>query len=183
MATDIPERQRLFIALYPDDSARHRLHQLALELAQQPGARVVPQANLHLTLRFLGTVEASTRACLQQELERIRGQRFKLRFEYLEFRKRQQMLWASVPNIPDGLIELVERVEQSSISCGLAASDHAFRPHVTLARKVHRAIVPRRIEELETWIEEFYLVRSETLPEGSRYTRLKGWSLNSSGAE
>ena len=183
MVSNTPERQRLFIALYPDNLVRERLHRLALELVKNSGARVVPQENLHLTLKFLGSVDVTTRACLQQKLERIRGQRFTLQIENIEYRKRQQMLWVVAGTLPDALTSLVAEVEHSSIDCGLAASDHVFRPHITLARKVRGDISPRQIEMIESRIEEYFLVRSETRPGGSRYTRLQGWRLNSVDAE
>jgi len=183
MVSETPERQRLFIALYPDDLVRDRLHRIALDLVKNSAARVVPQENLHLTLKFLGSVDATTRACLQRKLERIRGQRFTLRIENVEYRKRQQMLWAVAGTIPDALTRLVTEVEHSSIDCGLAASDHVFRPHLTLARNVHGDIAPRQIGMIEARVEEYFLVSSETRPGGSRYTRLQGWQLNTGDTE
>lgn len=183
MNPELPETQRLFIALYPDDAVRARLHRLALDLVRNSGARVVPRANLHLTLRFLGSVDAATQACLQQKLEQIRGQGFKLQFDTIEYRKRQQMLWANVTSVPDALTELVAAVEQSAVDCGLGSSDHPFRPHLTLARKVRKARIPEQIEIPETRIEEFCLVHSVTLPEGSQYTRLEHWPLNTDNAK
>jgi len=179
MDPDHPETQRLFVALYPEDAVRARLHRLALDLVQNSSARVVPQANLHLTLRFVGSVDSVTQNCLQQGLEKIRGQGFKLKFGAVEYRKRQQMLWAVVANVPEALTELAVAVEQSSVDCGLVANDRAFRPHLTLARKVRNARVPKETETVEARIEEFCLVRSETLPEGSHYTKLKCWRLDS----
>ncbi|MGW8248372.1 MAG: RNA 2',3'-cyclic phosphodiesterase [Acidiferrobacterales bacterium] len=178
MDPDLSKRQRLFIALYPNTAARDALYQLARDLVKESGGRVVPATNLHVTLKFLGPVDQSTQACLQQKLDRVRAQRFMLRFGGIEYRKRQQMLWAVLADLPDALLELGEMVERSAIDCGLPPNNHTFSPHMTLARKVHKKMRLPDIEVPETQIEEFNLVRSETLPEGSQYTKLKSWRLN-----
>ena len=178
MDPELPKKQRLFIALYPEVSVRKQLHRLTKDLVIATGGRPVPSSNLHLTLRFLGALDESEQACVIKNLDLIQGQGFMLQFVAIEHRKRQQMLWAVAADLPDALSRLVGEIERSSIDCGLSASDHAFRPHVTLARKVRKKVQPQAIEVLETRIEEFCLVRSETLPEGSQYTKLKSWSLD-----
>jgi RNA 2',3'-cyclic 3'-phosphodiesterase len=45
----------MFVAVWPDDAARRRLSLLGLEPA--PGLRLVRDAQLHVTLRFLGDVD------------------------------------------------------------------------------------------------------------------------------
>jgi 2'-5' RNA ligase len=182
MDPDLPKRQRLFLALYPDAEVRNNLHQLASQLLKGTNARVMPESKLHITLKFLGSVDESRLSCLIQNLDRIRGKQFVLRFEGIEYRKRQQMLWA-VADLPDALVELGELVEQSAIDCGLPPNNHTFSPHITLARKVRKKMRLPDIEVPETRIEEFNLVRSETLAEGSQYTKLKSWPLRSTDTE
>ena len=177
MQPEHPKRQRLFIALYPEASVRKQLHRYAKDLVATAGGRAIPASNLHLTLRFLGSLDESGQACIKERLDRIQGQSFTLKFAAIEHRKRQQMLWAVVAYFPEALSRLVEEIEQSSIDCGLSANDHAFRPHATLARKVRKTVKPQEIEILETRIDDFHLVRSDTLPEGSQYTKLASWPL------
>ena len=178
MEPEHPKKQRLFIALYPETSVRKQLHRLTKDLVTATGGRAVPESNLHLTLRFLGALDESEQACIVEKLDRIQGQSFTLRFTAVEYRKRQQMLWAVVADTPGALSGLAEEIERSSIECGFPANDHAFRPHLTLARKVRKTVKPQEIEMMETRIEEFFLVRSETLPQGSQYTKLKSWVLD-----
>ena len=178
MEPEHPKKQRLFIALYPEASVRKQLHRLTKDLVTATGGRAVPESNLHLTLRFLGASDESEQACIVEKLDRIQGQSFTLRFAGVEHRKRQQMMWAMVADTPKALSVLAEEIERSSIECGFPASDHAFKPHMTLARKVRKTVRLQEIEMPETRIEEFCLVRSETLPQGSQYTILKTWALD-----
>jgi 2'-5' RNA ligase len=177
MEPEHPKKQRLFIALYPQTSVCKQLYRLTKDLVTATGGRAVPEPNLHLTLRFLGALDKSEQACIVEKLDRIQGQSFTLRFAAVEHRKRQQMLWAIVADTPRALSGLAEEIERSSIECGFPASDHAFKPHMTLARKVRKTVRQQEIGSLETRIDEFCLVRSETLPQGSQYTILKTWAL------
>jgi len=177
MALDTSERQRLFVAVYPDEAVRDSLHRLAIKLTHGSGARVVPQSSLHITMKFLGSVDGPTQTCLQQKLDQIRGWRFELQFERVVYRKRQQMLWAVLTAVPPELNQLFGALAQSASECGIPLNGHTFLPHVTLARKVRKVDLPLEFKIPETHIDEFVLVRSETRPEGSRYTKLKCWPL------
>ena len=178
MEPEHPKKQRLFIAVYPETSVRKQLYRLTKGLVTATGGRAVPESNLHLTLRFLGALDETEQACVIEKLDDIKGQSFTLRFVAIEHRKRQQMLWAVTADVPEALSRLVGELERSSIDCGLPASDHAFKPHMTLARKVRKTVKPQEVDILETRIEKFFLVRSETLPEGSQYTKLRSWALD-----
>jgi 2'-5' RNA ligase len=50
---------RLFVAAWPDDDARRRLRGLEVELGKSKGLRFVGPERWHVTLRFLGEVDAS----------------------------------------------------------------------------------------------------------------------------
>ena len=64
---------RLFFALWPDEPARGRLAPLAAEVAAQASGKPVPIAKLHLTLAFLGEVDA---ARIDRAVEAARGVHF-----------------------------------------------------------------------------------------------------------
>jgi RNA 2',3'-cyclic 3'-phosphodiesterase len=50
---------RLFVAAWPDDDTRRRLSGLELELGKSKGLRFVGASRWHVTLRFLGDLDAS----------------------------------------------------------------------------------------------------------------------------
>jgi len=51
---------RLFVAAWPDEPTRRRLHALELELGRTKGLRFVGPSRWHVTLRFLGEVDEAT---------------------------------------------------------------------------------------------------------------------------
>lgn len=57
--------QRLFFALWPDETVRKRLRATARTLVP-PEARAVAPDAVHVTLLFIGAADAERRACLEQ---------------------------------------------------------------------------------------------------------------------
>lgn len=53
----------------------------------------------------------------------------------------------------------------------------AFRPHVTLARKVYRSARTIELQPVTWSFTDFVLVDSKTLPEGAVYTVLERFPL------
>ena len=62
-------RQRLFFALWPDDDTRHALARLAKTRLPSGSGRLVAAQNIHLTVAFLGAVDAGFR----ENVERAAG--------------------------------------------------------------------------------------------------------------
>jgi len=142
--------------------------------------RWVRPENLHLTLRFLGDVEAEgigallgavrdavagARAC-RCHLAGVRG---------FPSAARARVVAAGVePESP--LAALNERVEAAVVSRGVAAEPRRFRAHVTLGRALR---APLRGLDLDCPIahpllpvDRVVLYRSDLSPDGARYTSL-----------
>ena len=73
-----PKDVRLFFALWPDAAIRERLQQAADCIALDASARRVPQANLHLTLHFIGNVYFDEMACLREHARQVDAASFSL---------------------------------------------------------------------------------------------------------
>ena len=125
---------RLFVGLELPPEARQRLALLAG--AGIPGARWVPPANYHLTLRFIGEVPAHQAEEVDLSLSALRGRGFTLELSGLgTFAKggRDTALWAGVTRNP-ALDHLAAKIETAMQRTGLAPERRRFAPHVTLAR-------------------------------------------------
>ena len=129
---------RLFVALRPPPAIR------ALLLATSggvPGARWQDDEQLHLTLRFIGEVDARTADDLAAALGQVHAPVAELvlagvgRFAH---RGRTEALWAAVaPAAP--LAALHRKVDAACVRAGLAPEGCAFVPHITLARMARSA--------------------------------------------
>jgi len=174
---------RLFIAAFPEPSVRAALAQLSVEMADKFSGRAIVPENLHITLRFLGNTSAEDAECIRQALDQVRAGPISLLLNQLENRPRQRMVWIGCEQVSTAMPVLVTEIEKAVTGCGLPANNHAFLPHITLVRKASSRRLsggPRNLtcDPVEMVIRRIDLVRSETLPEGSRYTCLQSWPLD-----
>ena len=123
---------RLFVALEIPPALRDRL---VLLQGGVPGARWQTVEQLHLTLRFIGDVQESLAADIDDALAMIRVPAFTLELAGVgEFGgKLPRAIWAGVrPN--DDLMHLQRKIETAMQRLGLEAEERKYTPHVTLAR-------------------------------------------------
>ncbi|WP_118857577.1 RNA 2',3'-cyclic phosphodiesterase [Sphingomonas mesophila] len=122
---------RLFVAIVPPQEVRDRL----IDAMEGADLKWQDEAQLHLTLRFIGEVERPLANDLAAALGGLASPRFELavagtgRFDH----GRRGSLWAGVaPKEP--VRTLAAKVERLCQSAGLAPERRAFHPHITLAR-------------------------------------------------
>jgi len=124
---------RLFVAIRPP---AHVVGQLIARMGGIGGARWQNEDQLHLTLRFIGSVDRHQAADIQAELRTVRQRGFDLAIAELGFferRGRPEVVWAGVaPHEP--LKALHKKVDQAIIRIGLEPERRAYSPHITLAR-------------------------------------------------
>jgi 2'-5' RNA ligase len=127
---------RLFVALRPPEPVRDTLID-AMEGIE--GARWQDEAQLHVTLRFVGEVERPAANDLATALADVRWPRFELgiagvgAFERGGRGGHVHAVWARVPRSPE-LEGLRQKVERACERAGMGRETRAFTPHITLAR-------------------------------------------------
>lgn len=128
LAIRIPEEPSQAISRFIEHLRRHHLE----------AAWVKPEA-MHLTLRFLGNVEADTLPKLMEELERRMAGlpkptllvRNTGAFPSL---KRPSVVWAGVETVRGSLSPIQQACEQAAQAIGIPRETKTFHPHLTLAR-------------------------------------------------
>jgi RNA 2',3'-cyclic 3'-phosphodiesterase len=129
---------RLFVALRPPPAIRAQLLNI---MGDAEGLRWQHDGQLHITLRFIGEVDARTADDIAAALSRISGPVSKLRIAGVgtfESKGRVHTLWAGVaPREP--LHALHKKIDRATSALGLQQDGRAYRPHVTLARTGGRA--------------------------------------------
>lgn len=124
---------RLFVALPLPSEVRTRLSLLG---GGVPGARWMPPASLHLTLRFIGETDGGTAQDIAEALDTICFAPFALTLAGIDTfgqGEAARVLWVGIEREP-ALLELRERVESALRLAGLAPDTQKYIPHVTLAR-------------------------------------------------
>ncbi len=183
------EKIRTFIAVSPDADARQAVADVVRALAASPGGdavRWVPPENLHVTLRFLGGVEASR---LPELTRRVGGEvaglpRFELRFAGVSAfpspRRPRVVVFALEPEAP--LAALAAAVERGVVASGFDPEERGFRAHLTLGRaKRGRRLSPVTASVTAAGeafqVGEAVLFRSDLERGGARYTPLERMAL------
>jgi 2'-5' RNA ligase len=166
---------RLFFALWPDEPAAARLAALSRELATLSGGRPVAVAKIHLTLAFLGDVEDSALEPARRAVEGSRHPPFEVALDQVGSFKGARVAWAGCAEPSRGLVDLQSELDSRLRRAGFALDERPYTPHVTLARKVTRAMGRTPTEPIRWRARSFALVRSE-LGRGS-YATLEEWAL------
>lgn len=172
----MPDTQRLFLALWPPSDLSQQLHRLTPNFLRS-GGRAVAAENIHLTLAFLGSVNAAFHECAEQVASAIRVEPFTLTLEQMGCWPKSGILWTGPRKFPVPVLLLAQALNKELGVCGYAPEQRPFMPHVTVARNVRCPADLPRIEPLEWEVREFHLARSRTLADGARYEILRSWPL------
>lgn len=171
---------RLFIAVNPPAEIRQHLTQVQQRLRRLPAlarARFPRMANLHVTLKFLGPVEADAQQRLTAALAQVRFAPFTAGLSALGTfgRRHVRVVWLGLES--PGLCALQADV-QECLAADFPTDERAFHPHLTLARprsKVQARRLQPQLQGLDLptaeWVvDSFALMASELHPDGARHT-------------
>lgn len=177
---------RAFIAVTLDpqvvDKIADASARLRLEMA---GVRWVAPANFHLTLKFLGGIDAAMiepiGTAIRQRLSLF--QRFTINAKGLGVfpdPKRPRVLWVGLTG--DRLVSLASIVESALQPVGFTAETRKFTPHLTIGRWRQADRAPKSlVQQLENWksyefgesdVASVHLIQSVLNPKGASYSRL-----------
>lgn len=165
--------KRLFFALWPDDVTRKQCVDLIRALTCSNG-KPVPSGNLHVTLAFLGNVDAETESSMTEAAATIELSKMSITFDRIEFWRKPGILCLSSRNPDPAVTALAMNLNTRAVQCGIPVDERPFAPHVTLLRKAKRP-VPLEFEPLIWTADSFCLVESCGLPEGVEYRVIKRW--------
>jgi 2'-5' RNA ligase len=174
---------RLFFALRPEPAERSAIASATQPVVQTLHTRQVHEADLHLTLCFLGDVPEARVATVQEVASDITAHHSRLSLTRLDCWERSRVL-CLLPEQDDALRavgELARSIDAAARGAGIAPDAKPFRPHVTVARKVPPAASrARRWPEplaapLPFTTDGFVLLQSAPEPDGPRYAILRSW--------
>ncbi len=124
---------RLFVAIHPPAETRAEL--LAI-MGGVMAARWQSDEQLHLTLRFIGNVDARMADDVVAALRTVSFTAFDVAIDGLgvfERKGRIESLWAGVADATL-LTALHRKIDHALVRCGLEPERRAYKPHITIAR-------------------------------------------------
>jgi 2'-5' RNA ligase len=163
-----------FFALCPDAPAAARLESLGHDLAERCGGKPVPRARIHLTLAFLGSIDAGRAIEAQSAGAALPGAAFDVAFDVVGWFKGARVAWAGCSNPAPALVELQQRLAVALRRGGFVLDDRPYTPHLTLVRKVARPVARAAIAPIGWPATQLRLMRTEA----GRYATLASWELS-----
>ncbi len=124
---------RLFVAIDLPERIKDDITSTYMAI---PGTRWIEEAQLHITLRFVGEVDNTITEKITYSLKSALIPPFSLALKgvgHFPSRKIPRILWAGILDNPE-LIRLQSKIERSVISTGIEPYKRKFHPHITIAR-------------------------------------------------
>jgi len=150
--------KRLFVALDPPHEICEQLMQLHSAL---PGARWIPEEQLHLTLVFIGEVSSAAYLDICETLDTIHFSPFTLCLQGVGFfppRQEPKVLWVGIKS-SDALVRLQRKITDRLHDLGLSLERRKFTPHITLAR-----LQDTPVSRLGHYLQTNNMISSEPFP-------------------
>lgn len=152
--------RRLFFALWPDEPTRQQLLHETHRAVRRCGGQPVSSAQYHVTLAFLGAlpverfdnIVAAGRAVAPAQLE--------LLLDRIGYWPRPRVLWAGPSRCPPLLNAVVSMLWDRLTDLGFAREARPYQPHLTLCRKVGRAVETKLAKPVLWSASGFVLVES-----------------------
>lgn len=181
---------RLFVAVHPPYAVVSALDTAVTPLrAESPSLRWTAPEQWHLTLAFLGDVDARRLDGLRTRLARAAGRTPALELSFrgagaFSARRRARVLWVGVAGDVDPLRLLAARAGAAARRTGIAVEDRAYRPHLTLARARRDPVdVSALVADLEEYAgpawraDDLRLMHSVVGPGGASHELVEAWPL------
>ncbi len=142
----------------------------------------VPPANFHITLAFIGALEASAieRMCLSVDdwlaAERIRGATLQL--NCTGYWHKPGIYWLGPEKWPEQLSRLAQKLNSLGSAAGAKRDRNPFQPHITLFRQCDAA-PPAAVQApaIRMTCPDFALFESRQGKRGVSYHVLQHWTL------
>lgn len=181
MVTGSADTARLFFAVWPAPEVQRALGEIARGARSECGGRAVAAENIHLTLVFLGNLPRERLAALEILGPTVRGRRFDLTVDRLEYWRHNRILWAGTSACPEALQALVSSLQEAVAGAEFRFDRRPYVPHVTLLRNARRAPTNERCSAVAWPVDGFALVESAPRERGRAYQVLRTWPLEGKG--
>ena len=169
--------KKLFFALWPPSNKVRKKIEMVNQSIKEGGIKKVKPDNLHVTLVFLGNVDAKSEVMIRQSVEHIIVQPFVLHFDQLEYWRKPRILCLSTQQYDPHLLVLVNALKSIVEQCGVKIEERSYKPHITLARKAYK-LIDIDVLPIEWQVHAFCLVQSSSTTNGVHYQVLQSWNFN-----
>jgi len=146
--------------------------------------KLVVAENIHITLRFLGSISVSTDKKISEELKKIYFSPFEVSFKdvgVFPSLRRINVVWIGIHSGVIELVDIFNQIESKLKRLKFPPDTRGFRPHITVARvrsarnkdKLAEAVLSMRDKEFGTMLVDSIKIKKSILtPKGPIYSTL-----------
>ncbi|WP_068547799.1 RNA 2',3'-cyclic phosphodiesterase [Thalassotalea crassostreae] len=173
---------RLFFGLNPKIIQKQKIDLWHRQNLNHDFANVAVD-NFHITLSFLGLVDAKTYDNLVLTIDRVQVgtllaiEPVKLTLDNLGFWKRPKILYLGVKDCPQQVYDLANFCHRVAIQNSIALNNRQYVPHLTLCRKAKYLPPFNKSIDIELSFDSFCLYQSISTEQGVKYKVLNQWPL------
>jgi 2'-5' RNA ligase len=175
---------RLFIAIDIPDRIKDDISATYIAI---PGARWIEDAQIHLTLRFIGEVDNPVEQEIIVALKNVSMPSFNLTLKSVGFfppRKEPRILWVGINDSPE-LIRLQSKIEHALTASGIQPDTRHFHAHITVARldntpvdKAALYLTNNSLFSTEPFeVSDFHLYESHLKKEGALHLKIATFKM------
>ncbi|MCK5146973.1 RNA 2',3'-cyclic phosphodiesterase [bacterium] len=182
---------RTFVAVYiPDRLVREAANYQEYLKKLDTGVRWVRQENLHITLKFLGDVDASRISELNYALKAALSSEtsFSASLEgcgTFPQTRSPRTVWLGLAQGASRLIRLASRVDTAISGLGFQRELRSFKPHVTIGRVKSTRGISALLDTMHMHpfdggkfsVDTVYLMKSQLTEAGAEYSILETFNL------
>jgi len=166
--------------------------EIQTELAKfMPRVSWVKQGNIHLTLKFLGDIQANQIESINSVLQSVAESHSPFDMSLAEIGvfpnlRRPRVIWIGITKGAEQATQIAEAVSNSLQPLGFPREKRGFTPHLTLGRirrPVNLQNVSSKFNQYDNLdiptlkIEQIAFIQSQLHPRGSIYTPLRKFAL------
>lgn len=181
---------RLFVALDIPEETRSAIRELILRLEPVArGAKWVRPEGIHITLKFIGSIEDDRLAAIKEHLSRVSHREaipvaFR-NFGFFPNEKRPRVFFIGIES-GKPLADLASEIETRLAELKIPKEERAFTPHLTLARfktnegvaQISKTLASMAVRDFGAMnATQFHLYQSVLKSNGAIYTKLASYSF------
>ena len=179
---------RLFIALIIPGEIKKKITEIRKEILPEGDKhKWEREEKIHLTLKFIGEVEDTKVEKISQSLNFIENYfKFECRLSRFGFFFKKgiaKILWVGI-STSNPIYKLVDEINDNLEKLSIPKNERKFKSHLTLLRLKNKESIDfiKSFEsfvmpEINFYINEAALIKSELLPDSSKYTEIKKYKL------
>ncbi len=167
--------KRVFLGFSLNSAQTQQITAIQAQLAYS--VRLVPSANLHMTLAFLGAATPAQLKHLIDSVDKMSKPKFSVTLDNLVHWSKPKILCLKGDASDPALHLLAQDAQRIAAELGLHCSEHSFNPHITLSRKAKAEASGVNYQAIHLQPLQLQLFESYPGLNGVEYPTLHRWQL------